>query len=296
MHVGVPVLAMVRRMPVVAEHGLDAVFLHTNPGAAEAESFRTLHTALALTEGGIRRLVLSSSEPGDGKTTVSSNLSMVFAQSGKRTLLIDADMRRPGLTSLLNMRGPRGLSSVLRDSAPLEESLQANLHSAVVPNLDVLPAGSRPRNPAELLTSDRFSELISWAEENYDQVLIDSPPALVSDAAIIGRLTDGVLLVVRPEKNRRRTVLRAAEAFATLGTRLLGIVVNRLVDENREDYSGYGYGYGYGYRYADDDHDGEPALAASGGGPAFAGSTEPAAEPTAPVHVPQGVPTRRRVA
>ena len=222
LHVGAPVLAMVRRMKTEAEHGIEAVFLHSNPGATEAESFRTLHTALALTEGGIRRLVLSSSEPGDGKTTVSSNLGMVFAQSGKRTLLIDADMRRPGLTSLLNLRGPRGLSSVLRDSASLDESLQANLHPAIVPNLDVLAAGSRPRNPAELLTSDRFSELISWAEEHYDQVLIDSPPALVADAAIIGRLTDGVLMVVRPEKNRRRTVLRAAEGFAALGHETAG--------------------------------------------------------------------------
>ncbi len=297
MHVGAPVLAMIRRMTPLAEHGLDAVFLHTHPTATEAESFRTLHTALALTEGGIRRLVLSSSEPGDGKTTVSSNLSMVFAQSGKRTLLIDADMRRPGLSSLLDLRGQRGLSSVLRDSASLGESLQANLHHAIVPNLDVLPSGPRPRNPAELLTSDRFSELVSWAEENYDQVLIDSPPALVADAAIIGRLTDGVLLVVRPEKNRRRTVLRAAEGLAALGTRVLGIVINRLVDENREDYGGYGYGYGYGYRYAEEGQDSEPASTATESEDAPAGivSMEPT-QPAVSTNDPRSVPIRRRVA
>ncbi len=254
---------------------------------------------MALTDGGIRRLVLSSSEPGDGKTTVSANLGMVFAQSGKRTLLIDADMRRPGLSALLDLRGQRGLSSVLRDSAALDESLQANLHVAVVPNLDVLASGPRPRNPAELLTGDRFSELVSWADENYDQILIDSPPAIVSDAAIIGRLTDGVVLVVRPEKNRRRTVLRAAEGLAALGTRVLGVVVNRLVDENREDYTGYGYGYGYGYsyRYGAEGHDGESASTASEGEDDFADvSGQPAAQPPRSARTSRNVPARRRVA
>ena len=264
MHVGGRCWQWSRRMASSAESGLGAVFLHSNSDAAEAEPFRTLYTASALTEGGIRRLVFSSSEPGDGKTTVSANLGLLYSHTGKRTLLIDADMPPPWFDSPVKPARPRGLSTVLRDSSALGDALQANLHANIVPNLDVLAAGPRPHNPAELLTSDRFAELISWAEENYDQIIIDSPPAVVADAAIIGRLTDGVLLVVRPEKNRRRTVLRAAEGLTSLGTRVLGVVVNRLVDENREDYSGYGYGYGYAYSYHyGGDQDGESASSAN---------------------------------
>lgn len=247
--VGVPVLALIRRLKAPADRGIDAVYVHARPDAVEVEAFRTLRTALALAENGARRLVVSSSEPGDGKTTVSANLAAVYAQSGKQTLVIDADMRRPGLTPLLGLKGQGGLSSVLRDQAPLAESLQTNLVPGLAENLDVLPAGPRPINPAELLASDRFSELLAWAEDHYDQIIIDSPPAMVADTAIIGRLVDGVLLTVQPEKNRRRVVIRAAEGFTGLGVNLLGVVINRLASEKADDYYGYGYGYGYGYSY-----------------------------------------------
>ncbi len=259
---GVPVLAMVGRLEPVADHGIDAVHVHVRPNAVEVEAFRTLRTALALAGGGTQRLVVSSSEPSDGKTTVGVNLATVYAQSGKRTLLIDADMRRPGLTPLLDLRGQHGLSTVLREPVPVAETAQTNLYVSVAKNLDVLPSGPRPGNPTELLAGDRFSELLCWAETRYDQIIIDSPPALVSDTAIIGRLVDGVLLVVQPEKNRRRLVIRATESFQNLGINVLGVVINRLTSEKGEDYYGYGYGYGYssgygsGYGHEEDASDG----------------------------------------
>jgi polysaccharide biosynthesis transport protein len=261
MQLGLPVLAMVRRMPLEAEEGAEAIYAHSNPNAAECEAFRTLRTALALAEGGVGRIVVSSSEPGDGKTTVTSNLAVAYAQSGKRTLLIDADLRRPGLTPLLGLKGERGLSTVLRDGRPVGASAETNVVRSLVANLDVLPSGPRPGHPTELLAADRFSELLGWAEARYDQIVIDSPPALVSDTAIIGRLVDGVLLTVMPEKNRRRVVIRAAESFSALGIRLLGIVVNCLAEDKAENYYGYSYGYGYTYGYeADPENEGdEPA-------------------------------------
>lgn len=241
-----PALAMVGQLEPLGASGIGAVHVYAQPHANEIEAFRTLRTALVLGGDGVRSLVVSSSEPGDGKTTVVVNLAAVYAQSGKRTLLIDADLRRPGLTPLLRLRGPKGLSAVLRDEAPVAESAAQNLDS-VAENLDVLPAGPRISNPTELLASARMADLLSWADAHYDQVLIDSPPALVSDTAIIGRLVSGVLLVVRPEKNRRRVVIRAAEGFPALGINLLGVVVNGLAAEHREGYYGYGYGYSYGY-------------------------------------------------
>ena len=251
---GIPVLAMVQEFEPLPGAGVDALHVHARPKAAESEAFRTLRTALSFTQDGVRSLVVSSSEPGDGKTTVAANLATAYAQSGKRTLLIDADMRRPGLTPLLDLWGPRGLSAVLRQQTPIAEAIAANLQPSVLENLDVLPSGPRAANPAELLSAQRFQELLAWAETSYDQILIDSPPALIADTAIIGRQADGVLLVVQPEKNPRRLVMRVAETFSTLQITVLGIVANRLSRDNGKGYYGYGYGYGYSYSYGDD-HD-----------------------------------------
>ncbi len=247
---GIPVLAMVQQLESLPGTGVDALHVHTCPKAAESEAFRTLRTALSFARDGVRSLVVSSSEPGDGKTTIAANLATAYAQSGKRTLLIDADMRRPGLTPLLDLWGPQGLSVVLRQQTPIAEAIAANLQPSVLKNLDVLPSGPRAANPAELLSAERFQELLAWAETIYDLVLIDSPPALIADTAIIGRQVEGVLLVVEPEKNPRRLVMRVAETLSTLQITVLGIVANRLSRDSGNDYYGYGYGYGYGYSYA----------------------------------------------
>ncbi len=244
----VPVLAMVRKLPPLNQVGPGGIHVNVEPTGVEAESFRTLRTALAFAEGGASRLVVTSTEPGDGKTTISVNLGTTIAQSGKRTLLIDADMRRPGLTPLVNLRGQRGLSTILRDSAPIADSMRQHLVPGFLQNLDVIPSGPRPVNPMELLASDRFADLLAWAETAYDQIIVDSPPVLaVSDSAIIGRLVDGIVLTVRPEKNRRRHVVRAVESFPPLGVNILGLVINNVDAEKNQDYYGYGYSYDYGH-------------------------------------------------
>lgn len=245
---GVPVLAMIRKLDPLDQVGPGGIHVHVKPASAEAESFRTLHTALAFAAGGANRLVVTSTEPCDGKTTISVNLAATVARLGKRTLLIDADMRRPGMTPLFNLRGQSGLSMILRDSAPLTDSIRQNLASSFLQNLDVIPSGPRPVNPMELLAGDRFSDLLAWAETVYDQIIIDSPPVLaVSDSVIIGRLVDGIVLTVRPEKNRRRLVIRAVESFPALGVNILGIVINNVDTQKNQGYYGYGYSYNYGY-------------------------------------------------
>jgi len=249
-----PVLAMIRKLDVLEGHGMEKLHVYSRSNGVASEAFRTLRTALALTDGGAKSFVSSSAEPGDGKTTAIANLAAAFAQTGQRTLLIDADMRRPGLTEFLEFRGPRGLSAVLRDTAAIAESAEANLEAEALENLDILPSGPRQSNAMQLLASERFSELLAWADSHYDQILIDGPPALaVSDAAVVGRLVDGVLLVVRPEKNRRREVIRAVERFRLLGVNVIGTVLNHMAPQKSSSYYNYGYGYGYEYGY-DDEH------------------------------------------
>jgi capsular exopolysaccharide synthesis family protein len=254
---GLPLLTMVQRLVVPERTGLQALVAHAMPTSSASEGFRTLRTALTLTHPDARQIVVTSAEPGDGKTTILANLAICYAQADKRTLLIDADLRRPGLTSLLEMRGPRGLSEVLRSTNEIAQIAPMHIAPSGTRGLDILPSGPRPSDPAELLGSPRFSQLLAWAETLYDVILIDSPPTLATtDTAIIGRLVDGVLLVVQPEKNRRRLVTRVVERLGFLKIPILGLIVNHVeADEDRGyyGYRGYGYGYGYNYEYGHGD-------------------------------------------
>ncbi len=261
--VGAPVLTMIRPLASSPYTGLESLQVYAHPDTSESEAFRTLRTALALNDRPTHRLVVTSSEPGDGKTTVLANLAIACAQAKKRTLLIDADLRRPGLSTLLNLRGMDGLSMVIRGHGSVVDQATAHIRASGLDGLDILPAGTRPSDAAELLAHPRFAELLAWAETVYDQILIDSPPTLAaSDTAIIGRLCDGVLLVVQPEKNRRRLVMRAAESLAVVKIPLLGIIINRVAAQGDHSYYGYGEGYGCDYHYGVDpspDHTSEPS-------------------------------------
>jgi polysaccharide biosynthesis transport protein len=247
---GVPVMALVRQLPAQELAGLPGVVACAAPTSDEAEGFRTLRTALALTHPDARHLVITSAEPGDGKTTLLANLAVCYAQADRKTLLIDADLRRPGLTALLNLRGPRGLAAVLNNDGDVAQAALEHIQASGVPGLDVLASGPRPTDPARLFGDPRFAELLAWAATIYDQILIDSPPALTtSDTAIIGRLVDGVLLVVQPAKNRRRLVTRVVDSLTMMKIPLLGLVVNRVGGNDDRGYYGYHGDYGYGVGY-----------------------------------------------
>jgi capsular exopolysaccharide synthesis family protein len=257
-----PLLSVIRKLAEDnSTQGLDSLVVHTAPNSVESEAFRTLRTTLAL--GGLDRdrLTITSAEPGDGKTTVLANLGATYAAAGKRTIVIDADMRRPGLTKRFDMKGLPGLSEVLRFDDDLDQLCTSYIQASGSENLDILPCGTRPSNPSELLASSRLIELIGWAESRYDQVLIDCPPILAtSDAAMVGKLVDGVVLVVQPEKNRRRVVLRAADSLRAVEAELVGVVANRVDVEKQDGSYGYSYGYGYGYSYGyghEEDEDGD---------------------------------------
>lgn len=259
----VPVLAMVRELQPLGGAGLSSLHTHVHPRAVEAEAFRTLRTAITLTSGTSERILISSAEPGDGKTTVSANLAVSFAQAGKRTLVIDADLRKPGMTARFDLKKLPGVAEVLNSDESLADIAERFVQRTDLDNLDVLPAGSRQPNPSELLSGPRLGELLAWAESRYDRILVDCPPVLaVSDAQIVGRLVDGAIVVVRPEKNHRRLVVRAVESFAATGSVVLGVVANGLSAASNGRY-GYAYGYGEAYGYGHDQDTDDSTEAAS---------------------------------
>ncbi|MGB6041990.1 MAG: polysaccharide biosynthesis tyrosine autokinase [Pirellulales bacterium] len=249
----VPVLSIVGALEPGKGKGLRAVQSHMNPNASDCESFRTLRTAMALSASETDRMVVSSAEPGDGKTTVLANLAVTCAQSGKRTLLIDGDMRRPGMTDLLDLKGMQGLSNILHEDRDVEILADEYVIETELEGLDVIASGPRRANASELLSSPRMTDLLAWADGLYDQILIDSPPVLAaSDSIVLARMVDGLMIVVRPDKNRRRMVMRAVESLRDLNVNLLGIIANCVSSDGgnsqRFDYK-YGYGYGYAYEY-----------------------------------------------
>ena len=258
----VAVLAIVRQLSPTSATGVDSLQVHVAPNDVASESFRTLRSTLAFSEQGSECVAISSSEPGDGKTTVLSNLGASSAQAGKRTLLVDADMRRPGLTRLFGFRGKGGLSDVLTKPNDLNELCEERIQKTALAGLDVLPAGPLPTDPSGLLTNRRFAEFVAWACDHYDQVLIDTPPILAaSDASIVSRLTGGLVLIIQPSKNHRRLVHRAVDEIRAANLELIGVVINRISDDGDSAYGySYGYGQGYGHGYHEEANvDDDPA-------------------------------------
>jgi Mrp family chromosome partitioning ATPase len=151
---------------------------------------------------------------------------------------------------LLEVRGIAGLSQVLQATGPVAELATKSVRPTQLVNLHVLPCGSRPSDPAELLTSTRFAELLAWSAGQYDQVLIDCPPVMAaSDAVIVGRQADAVVLVLQPEKNHRRLVLRVVENLRAMQVSLIGIVANRVGRPSGSAFVTHEYAYeSYDYR------------------------------------------------
>jgi capsular exopolysaccharide synthesis family protein len=254
---GVPVLGHIPRIrsqtpPVrTSTTGLDpllACFLR--PNSPESEAVRGIRTQLYFsTQGrGHQIIQVTSPTPGDGKSTLAANLAISIAQSGKRVVLLDCDFRKPRVHRLFNLPNPEvGLASVMAGDAKLE----AAVRGCEVENLFVMPCGPRPANPAELLTSPKFQELLAELRGHYDFVVIDSPPVLaVSDPVAVASRADGVLMVFRMTKRTRPAAERTREQLAGVGARILGVVVNASADRSA-GYSGYGYTYQYEYQYTE---------------------------------------------
>jgi len=213
-----------------------------------AESFRSVRSSIMLSSADRQNkvIVVTSGFMAEGKSTVSANLAIAFAQRGARVLLVDSDLRRSTLHRVFNLTGSLpGLSNLL-SMVNDEDAYFAPVPT--VPTLTMLPAGARPPNPAELLASNRMSDLMQRWREEYDHVIIDSAPILmVSDALVLAAKADGTIMIVRAGVTRKKAITRAFDLLSRSKVRILGAVMN---DINLRMENFYTYSYkGYGYRY-----------------------------------------------
>ena len=206
-----------------------------DPRSFQAEAYRVLRTNLhyANPDAPLRRFLITSAGPGEGKSTTVANLGIALAQSERAVLLVDADLRRPMLHTLFRQPNSPGLSSYLAGDALLDAVIQ----KTAVPNLSIVGSGPTPPNPAELLGSRRMRDFVNSVSERYDTVVFDSPPVLaVSDACTLASLVDGVLLVVGSGNAPQAALRRAKEQILAVRGRIIGAVVNRF-DAGAAGYS-----------------------------------------------------------
>ena len=231
-------LGVVNRFPGSRREPLYSVVSLIFPRSPAAESFRALRTNLEYVsvDKTVDSILVTSSVPGEGKSTVAANLAVVLAQGGRKTLLVDADLRKPSIHEMFRFPNNVGLTTVLRNNS----RASAPLHVTEVVGLSVLLSGPVPPNPSELLGSERMRTVLNSLQESFDVIVLDSPPlTAVTDAAILSRLASGTLLVVRARKTRRGSIRLGRDALAKVSAHLLGVVVN---DVGREATPGY-YGY-----------------------------------------------------
>lgn len=224
------------------EHKRDQnIIVYARPRSTVAECLRTIRTNILFRLGNqeVRRLLITSAAPREGKSFISSNISAIMAMAGSKVLAIDADLRRPTLHKLFDMPNTVGLANVLAGQVTAEQAIQPS-H---VPDLHVLTAGTTPPNPAELLENGSLTRLLD-ALKQYDTIIIDSPPVnAVADPLVLSGLVDGVVFVVETNQTNRSMVRNARMRLSEMNARILGAVVNKL------DVKRAGYGYYYYYYY-----------------------------------------------
>lgn len=204
-----------------------------------SEQYRTIRTNIqySMVDRDLKSLVITSSGPSEGKSTSSANLAVVFASSGKRVLLVDADMRKPTVSKTFAIPNAFGLSTLLGSR---ETMLHQVIQTSGITNLSILSSGPKPPNPSELLSSSRMEELLVELRKQYDLVIFDMPPVVaVTDAQILASKADGTLLVVRENVSKRDSLLKAKELLKMVDANVLGVIYN-----GARNVADQGYYYG----------------------------------------------------
>jgi len=242
-----------RRLVIASSKEAVELVTQVRPQSQMAESYRALRTSLLLSNLGAppKVIMVTSALPQEGKTTTSINCAVVLAQKGVRVLLIDGDLRRPSIHKTLGM-GPRsGLSNVLTGSTKLE---QAITRTAILPSLYVLPAGTPPPNPAELLASSNMKEVLVQLSEQFDHIVIDTPPSLsVTDAVVLSQRADAVVLVIRSGQTTKQALRRARDILARVNAKVVGVLLNAVDLSSPDYYYYYEYQDKYSRYYQDEE-------------------------------------------
>jgi polysaccharide biosynthesis transport protein len=240
------------RLALTASKEVVETVTQVRPQSQMAESYRALRTSLLLSNLGAppKVIMVTSARPQEGKTTTSINTAIVLAQKGVRVLLVDADLRRPSIHKTLGM-GPRsGLSNVLTGSATLQQTITT---SPILPNLFIMPAGTPPPNPAELLASSNMRDLIVELRELYDHIVIDTPPTLsVTDAVVLSPRADATILVIRSGQTTKPALRRARDILMQVNAHVAGVLLNAVDLTSPDYYYYYEYQGKYGQYYHED--------------------------------------------
>lgn len=222
--------------------------IETHPRSSVAECCRTIRTSLLFMtpDRPLRKILVFSSSPQEGKTTTAVNLAITMAQGGQRTLLVDSDMRRPRLHKTFQVPSGVGLSTAILDEAAIDDAIK----TTDVSNLFVLPCGPIPPNPTELLHAASFERVVEGLARRFDRLIFDSPPALaVADAAVLARVMDGALMVVKAGRTHKPLAQRTVQLLRDARVNVLGAILNDL-DVTKRGYGYYAYYYRGGYYYA----------------------------------------------
>lgn len=213
-----------------------------NPKSVASEAYRTLRSNIQFSnyENNLKTIVVTSSVPGEGKSTTSLNLAVAFAQLGKKVLLIDADMRKPSIHKRLELSNLTGLSTILASIADYESAIQILTSNSY--EFSVITAGEIPPNPAEMLNSPKMAQLLETLKTYYDIIIIDSPPVLaVTDSQVMARLSDGLILVSDIDTTKKRAILEAKTLLDKAQANIIGVVINKVDVENNDNYYYYEY-------------------------------------------------------
>lgn len=237
-----PVIGYIAKM----EQKNGAPFITDNPHGPIAEALRTMRTNIEFSgvEKPIKSVLIVSPNPGEGKSTIAANLSVAMAQGGKRVILIDVDLRRPKIHLIFKLLNRVGLSDFFIGSVSLEDIIQRWKD----PNLSIITSGAIPPNPADLLASNKMAGVLNACKKLADITIVDAPPFLVTDAAILASHVDGVILLVESGKTQMRSCKTAVENLGRAGARIIGVVMNRIPHEHSYYYGGYQF---YSSRYLD---------------------------------------------
>jgi len=243
-----PLLAMIPAIEGAAKgSGPADLVVQTNPKSSSTEAFRGLRTAIHFSslKRDCKVVMITSSFPGEGKTTIAANLAVTFAQSGNRVLLVDCDLRRPNLHKIFEHPRNPGVTEVLAGDVPLGKAL----HTTGIDNIALLTAGTIPPNPAELLCSDSMRDLLARLRASYDIVILDAPPVIpVTDAPLLTALTDLVVVVIESGRIPANAARRMKELLQSVQAPVAGFVLNDRTALYSDTYGYYGKGY-YGRRY-----------------------------------------------
>lgn len=211
-----------------------------NPKSRASEAFRTLRTNIQFSslDGDVKSIVVTSSAPSEGKSTILVNLAITMAQTGKKVIIIDCDLRRPTVSKKLALPNGEGLTNVLIQEKKVEECVLATK----IPNLYALTSGPVPPNPAELLGSKKMKSVLEGLHEVFDIILIDAPPVIaVTDAQILSTLAEGVLLIACYGQTEKKGLIKAKELLDKVGAKILGVVMNKVPEKAESYYYGKYY-------------------------------------------------------